>query len=151
MKVNYDIYVHTYLSICGEDSATIANYVKSAKHLGIKLIGIADHMWDSDVPFAESLSLSKGGVGVLNWYRAQDIEHCRQIIKEINETDTEDIKFIFGGEVNYYPGTGAAITMQNSEKLDFIVVPNSHTHHIMNRDYYKPYQKHADFMSNAIM
>ena len=151
MKIDYDIHAHTHLSLCGEDSATIANYVKSAKRLGIKLIGIADHMWDLDVPFAESMSLSKGGIGVLDWYRAQGIEHCRQILKEIEETDTEGIKFIFGGEVDYCPGTGAAITTQHAEQLDFIVVPNSHTHHIMNRDCYKPYQRHADFMSNAIM
>lgn len=156
MNITYDIHAHTHLSICGQDNSTIENYVKSAKRNGIFLIGIADHMWDKEIPYHENMRHAKGagpngGEGVVNWYKAQPIEHCREILPELESVDTEGVKFLFGGEVDYCPGRGAAITPENAEKLDFMVVPNSHTHHVMDKADYEPYQKHADFMLRATL
>lgn len=154
MKIEHDIHTHTHLSVCGDKSATIDYYVRSAKKLGLKKIGISDHMWDSSIAFTESMRHSRSagdGENVLNWYRAQDIRHCGQILDEIKHTDIGEIQFFFGGEVDYCPEKGAAITVEEAEKLDFILVPNSHTHHIMDKNMYEPYQKHADFMLRAAM
>ena len=57
MQITYDIHCHTHLSVCGEDSATIESYVRSATKLGLKTIGIADHMWDSKIPFFDDMRL----------------------------------------------------------------------------------------------
>lgn len=154
MEILYDLHAHTHLSVCGDDSATIENYVASAKKHGLKLIGIADHMWDKEIAFTDSMRRSRasgGGDAVVNWYKAQSIEHCREVLKEIEAADTENTKFIFGGEVDYCPGVGAAITAKHAEELDFMIVPNSHTHHIMDAACYEPYEKHADFMLKATM
>lgn len=155
MKVLYDLHAHTHLSLCGSAVATVKNYVLSAKRNGLKFIGIADHMWDKAIPFVDSMmkarNAGKNGNDVLNWYAAQSIEHCEGALTEIEQTDTEDIKFLFGGEVDYCPKIGAAITAENAQRLDFIIVPNSHTHHIMDKSYYEPYSKHADFMLKATM
>lgn len=155
MKLTHDIHTHTHLSICGKEDATISYYVQSAKELGLKTVGIADHMWDAKIPFApgfsHSLSAGPTGESVINWYRAQDIPHCRQILKEIQETDTQGIIFLFGGEVDYAPGIGPAITEGEAEKLDFMVVPNSHTHHVMDKSLYEPYERHGEFMVRAAM
>lgn len=152
MKLDCDLHAHTHLSCCGEDSATIENYVKTAEKFGLKTIGIADHMWDKEIPFAKSMyhsSSSGDGENVVNWYRAQFIEHCMKIIDEIKNTDTKNVNFLIGGEVDYCPGIGAAITEENAQKLDFIIVPNSHTHHTMDKALYEPYEKHAEFMLKA--
>lgn len=154
MKIEHDIHAHTHLSLCGNANATVSAYVRSAEKLGLKMVGISDHMWDADVAFTDSMrhSLSAGdGENVLNWYRAQDIPHCRRISDEIAQTDTGDIRFFFGGEVDYCPGIGAAITLEQAGKLDFMLVPNSHTHHLMDKSMYEPYRKHADFMLRAAM
>ena len=154
MKIRHDIHCHTHLSLCGKDNATIAYYVRSARKLGLKLVGIADHMWDEKIPFAESMRHSRSagdGENVLNWYRAQFIPHCREILDEIAAADAGDIRFAFGGEVDYCPGIGAAITLEEAEKLDFMIVPNSHTHHIMDKALYEPPRKHAEFMLRAAM
>ena len=42
-----------------------------------------------------------------------------------------------------------AITEERAEQMDFILVPNSHTHMMMPKDWYEPYQKHVDFMLQA--
>lgn len=154
MKIEHDLHLHTHLSVCGRDDATIANYIRSAKELGIKKIGVADHMWDSKVPFVDSMRTSKaagGGDAVVNWYRMQDIPHCREILDEIAQLDTEGVHFWFGGEVDYCPGVGAAITLEEAEKLEFMTVPNSHTHHLMDEKDYEPKEKHAEFMLRAGM
>lgn len=156
MKITHDIHAHTHRSLCALECATIANYVKSASELGITTIGIADHMWDETIPFPESFRHCKvvdpTGESVMNWYRAQSIPHCRTVLEEIREQeDLKGIHFLFGGEVEYAPGLGAAITMEEAEKLDFIIVPNSHTHMTMDATLYEPYEKHGDFMVRAIM
>lgn len=154
MKIEHDFHLHTHLSVCGQDDATIENYMRSAKELGIKKIGIADHMWDAKVPFVESMRHSRaagGGDVVLNWYRRQDIAHCREILAELEQVDTTGVEFFFGGEVDYCPGVGAAITLEEAEKLAFMTVPNSHTHHLMDTKDYEPKEKHAEFMIRAGM
>lgn len=155
MNITYDIHCHTHLSVCGQQSATIEYYVASAKKLGLDTVGIADHMWDNKVPFHddmyESLFAQKNRMFVANWYKVQDMDHCRQILKEIEQTDTQGIRFLFGGEVEYCPGVGLAISEEEAAQLDFIVVPNSHTHHLMHHSLYEPYEKHGQYMLNAAM
>lgn len=155
MKVEHDIHLHTYLSVCGTDSATIEYYIASAKKLGLKKVGIADHMWDDKIPFVESMRHSRAagdGEVVLNWYRKQNIAHCREILNDLAAADTQGVQFFFGGEVDYCPGLGAAITEEEAENLDFMVVPNSHTHHLMDKSIYaEPYEKHAEFMLRATL
>lgn len=154
MEALYDLHAHTYLSVCGQDNATIQNYVKSAKKNNLKFIGIADHSWDKDVPFVDSMCKSSsagGGAAVINWYKCQTIEHCRKILKDIEAVDNDGVRFMFGGEVDYCPGRGAAITEECAQTLDFMIVPNSHTHHIMDKAILGNYKEHGEFMLKAVM
>lgn len=154
MQITYDIHCHTHFSVCGKDSATIESYVRSATQLGLKTIGIADHMWDAKIPFFDDMRRSlfaQDGNFVTDWYKVQDMPHCKQVLREIAQTDTGDIRFLFGGEVEYCPGIGLALTEEEAANMDFIVVPNSHTHHLMHKELYYPYEKHAKYMLNATM
>lgn len=152
MNISYDIHAHTHLSLCADQTATIESYLRSAERNGLSLIGIADHMWDPAVPYAESMyHCAAGGDAVTDWYyKTQTIERCETIKAELPKDSKKPI-FLFGGEVDYCPGVGAAITVENARKLDFMIVPNSHTHMIMDKACYEPYSKHADFMLNATM
>lgn len=154
MTISYDIHCHTHLSVCADETATIAYYVESAKKQGLTTIGIADHLWDAGVPFPSTMRTSlfaEDGNFVVDWYKAQDVAHCRQILQEIAQTDTEGIRFLFGAEAEYCPGVGLALTEEEAAGMDFIVVPNSHTHHLMDRSLYYPYEKHGEYMLRATM
>jgi len=154
MNITYDIHCHTHLSVCADDNATVEMYVASAQKLGLTTVGIADHLWDSRVPFPEDMRISlfaETPDTVVDWYKAQDVAHCRQILKEIAAADTGGIRFLFGAEAEYCPGTGVALTEEEAAQMDFIVVPNSHTHHLMDRALYEPYEKHGIYMLNAAM
>ena len=138
LKLEHDFHVHTHLSSCAKDSATIEHYVTKARELGIKKLGLADHMWDSAVS------------GAPKWYVPQNFEHISAIREEIAATEHEGIEFLVGCECEYdRVHEGVAISEAVAEQLDFLIVPNSHTHITMPKDLYEPHRAHAEYMLKA--
>ena len=140
LKLEHDFHVHTHLSSCAKDSATIAHYVAKARELGIKKLGLADHMWDAAIP------------GASKWYSVQDFAHISTIREEIAAVEHEGIEFLIGAEGEYdYAHRGIALSEAVAEQLDFLIVPNSHTHMTMPKDFYEPHEKHIEYMIDAFM
>lgn len=138
MRIEHDFHIHTNLSLCAKEDATVEYYVELAKKLGFKKIGFSDHFWDSAIE------------GANNFYRQQDYEHVALIKKELEKRQEKDLTVYFGCETEYDPvHHGVAITEETAEKFDYILVPNSHTHMMMPKECYQPYQKHVDFMVQA--
>jgi histidinol phosphatase-like PHP family hydrolase len=138
MKITHDFHVHTKLSICANETATVENYIAHAKRLGLKKIGFSDHFGAGDIP------------GARGFYRAHPYEHNAELKDTLAAIHEPDIRFYFGCETEYHtPKRDIAITEEEAEKFDFILVPNSHTHMIMPKDYIPSYEKHRDFMIMA--
>ena len=139
MRIEHDFHLHTNLSVCAAREVTAADYVANARRLGLKKIGFSDHFWDAAID------------GANKFYQPQNYEHIIQLKPELEALRCDDIQFYFGCETEYDPWRrGVAITEETAEKLDFLLVPNSHTHMMMPKDCYEPYQKHADFMIKAL-
>ena len=79
----------------------------------------------------------------------QNLPHVLEIRKDF--TPDPDVTFLSGAEVEYCPGRGPAITMENARKLDFIIVPISHTSITMPDEHYDPPQDCIHFIVNAFM
>ncbi len=138
MKITHDFHVHTKLSICANETATVENYIAHAKRLGLKKIGFSDHFGAGDIP------------GARGFYRAHPYEHNAELKETLAAVNEPDLKLYFGCETEYHtPKRDIAITEEEAEKFDFILVPNSHTHMIMPKDYIPSYEKHRDFMIMA--
>ena len=139
MKITHDFHIHTHLSPCGKESATVENYVANAKKYGIKKLGFADHFWDSNLP------------ALNDFYSTQGYEQLAKIKDDIKKFDGDGgVKLYFGCECEYdYKNHDLAITEEIAEKFDYIIVPNSHTHMTMPKDFYEPYDKHIEFMINS--
>lgn len=138
MKIQHDFHIHTSLSKCANETATVENYLRIAEKKGLKKIGFANHMWDKQIE------------GAIRWYRNQDYEHLLQLKSEIEKVEQSEIKIYFGCETEYdFANHSVAITEKTAEKFDFVLVPHSHTHMIMPKVYYEPYQRHVDFMIQA--
>ena len=139
MKIKHDFHVHTHLSVCAKDTATVEHYAKTAEKLGFTKIGFADHFWDETC-----------GEPWNNFYKRQGLAHVLELKEELASADFGGTKVYFGCETEYDPiGKGAAITPAVAEQFDFIIVPNSHTHMMMPKDFYEPYEKHKEFMIEA--
>ena len=138
MRIEHDFHLHTNLSVCASREVTAADYVANAKKLGLKKLGFSDHFWDAAIE------------GANTFYQPQNYEHILQLKPELDTLRCADIQFYFGCETEYDPyHHGVAITEKVAEQLDFLLVPNSHTHMMMPKDCYEPYRKHADFMLQA--
>lgn len=143
MRINHDFHIHTTLSLCAHDaSATVENYVRNAKRNGITKLGFSNHMWDSAIPGASE-----------RFYKPQNYDHLALLRPEIEKFGGDDgIQLYFGCEAEYDPARrDIALTEEIARKFDYILVPNSHTHMMMPKEFYEPKQRHAQFMLDAFL
>lgn len=116
MLVNHDIHVHTNLSACSHDpNATPEKYIARAAEIGLSTIGFANHLWDSALP------------GASKWYTPQDYNHIMQIREQL-PSDTRRVKVLIGCESEYCGDGKVGISYETAGKLDFVLLPMSHTH-----------------------
>lgn len=137
MRIKHDFHIHTSLSLCARPEATFSLYQQTAKEMKLEKIGFSDHLWDDAYEQVDP-----------GFYTRQNVPHVLQLKEELHDFD--GVKVYMGCEAEYDPRIrGVALTEENAEKFDFIIVPVSHTHMIMPKDYYEPMEKHKDFMLNA--
>lgn len=145
MKITQDLHMHTHLSRCAKPEATLEAYIAQATSLGLDTLGIADHLWDAAVGLPESYSRCH------NFYEKQNVPHVLSLREEAKGIDTKGLRILFGAEAEYDPvKNNIALTEEAAQALDFIIVPNSHTHMIMQPSLYEPHQAHADYMLKAM-
>lgn len=138
MQIRHDFHIHTHLSRCAKETATVEGYLDHAKRLGLRKLGFSDHFWDEKIE------------GANTFYQPQNLAHVLSLKPTLEAAAAEGIQLFFGCETEYDPvHHGVAITEETAEQFDFILVPNSHTHMMMPKDFYQPYEKHIEFMINA--
>ena len=116
MRIDHDVHVHTCLSSCSHDpSMTAAAVVAKAAELGLRTVGIADHMWDAAVD------------GASDWYRPQDAEHVLQT-RRLLPAETLGVRVLVGCETEYCGGGKFGIAPATAERFDFVLIPHSHFH-----------------------
>ena len=150
MKITHDFHVHTRLSLCaGPQGGTYKEYIEQFLSQGLEKVGFTDHFWDERVGH-EGLYLDCRNAGVPHYYKTQNFDHISQLKEEIDTVSSKGIEVFFGAEAEYDPiRRDVALSKETADKLDFVVVPNSHTHMIMPKAYYEPWEKHRDFMVQA--
>lgn len=150
MKIQHDFHVHTKRSLCSDGTGLVKDYLEQFRKNGIHKVGFADHFWEG-TPI-EKITESKG---VRNFYTVQNFAHVADIREEIaalTPEEKEGMTIYFGCECEYDPyARDLAITEEYAEQFDMIIVPNSHTHMMMPKSYYEPYEKHKEFMMQAYM
>lgn len=153
MKIDHDFHVHTKLSVCaGPDGGTYDAYIDQFKKVGLKKVGFADHYWDELVGHDAMSIESKCYPSVDYFYRTQNTEHVLELKWEIEAKGDCGIDVFFGAEVEYDPvRRDIALSEEHAELFDFVIVPNSHTHMMMPKAFYEPYEKHLEFMTEAYL
>jgi len=117
MKPVIEMHNHTFLSACcHEEAATGAAFVERAKEVGIQVLGISNHCWDSRMP------------GASPWYAPQTVEWCLKIKDELPK-DTGDVKVFVGIESEYKGMTDeVGISAEGAAQFDYVLIPHSHMH-----------------------
>jgi histidinol phosphatase-like PHP family hydrolase len=143
-QIDHDLHIHTCLSRCAEDLHQRPDRIlEYGLENGLHTLCITDHFWDENVP---GVKFGMEG-GAYNGYATQT---CAHIKLALPLPQHEGVRYLFGCETEYDPCRhGVAISEEVAERMDFILVPNSHTHMVMPKDLYEPYEKHANYMVNA--
>ena len=115
LNLLHDLHIHTPLSSCSNDpEQTVENIVSYAARNGIPVVGIANHVWDREIP------------GSSDWYAPQDFEHISLIRNQI-PADLHGVRLLIGAETEFAGGK-IALTRAHRDELDYVLVPHSHIH-----------------------
>lgn len=115
MKIQHDIHMHTFLSLCADDPRLLPPaIIEKSKKNGIKLLGFSDHMWDRTMPGNDE-----------DFYLRQDYDHVMKIHSMMPEK-TEGIKIMFGCETEYNGKGRIGISKDTASKFDYVLVPTNH-------------------------
>ena len=141
MNITHDLHMHSYLSFCGKDEATVENYVAQAGALGLTTLGFTDHVWDDACP------------GMPAWYQQggrQNVDHVLQLRSAVEACRGRGVRLLHGCEAEYdYPARSTALSMAAAEQFDFVIASSSHTGNTMPKAFYDPPRRHAEFMLQA--
>jgi HisJ family histidinol phosphate phosphatase len=141
MKPTHDLHVHTALSQCADkDTATVENYITAAQENGIKVLGFANHMWDSKVE------------GANDWYIPQNFEHISKIRSNI-PINLDSPEILIGCETEFDANSVLGISEETMRQLDFVLAPHTHTHfeNVMPKKLRFDFKKHADYLYGSFL
>lgn len=134
--IKYDLHIHTHLSSCGQRDAFLEEYVKKAKEIGLELIGITDHCWESSVE------------GASQWYADQGYERLNANREELKNLETDGVKVMIGAE-GEYAAELLGLNENSLKYVDYLIVPHSHTHmrgFVLPQDCVGIPEKHAEYL-----
>ncbi|MBE7042192.1 MAG: PHP domain-containing protein [Ruminococcaceae bacterium] len=139
MHIQHDFHLHTTVSFCADESATIKNYFERFRQTDLKKIAFTDHFWDCSKAEPEN-----------EWIAQYDYPYLAKIKEEIKKEEKVPFKIYFGCEAEYSPKDGGLIiTSETAEKFDFITAASSHTHHFLTKETLANPQKTAEAMVEA--
>ena len=109
MKIDHDLHVHTYFSGCCSEKKTQRPefIVKKAESLGLKTIGLNDHLWIFDPD--------------------QQVE-IRDAQKKAQKEIDSPVKILVGGEADTLAPGKFSITREHAETLDYVGLSCTHFH-----------------------
>ena len=111
-----DLHVHTNRSLCAPRTTEPATYLPYCKEEGIRLIGISDHVYPTEMIHE---------FGYTEETRMSRLLSLRPAIKAAAEAS--EVKFLFGCEIDYFPCVGAPyISPEESLNFDYILFASSH-------------------------
>lgn len=107
----YDLHCHTKLSLCASRESDIVGFVRCAEEDGLVCVGISDHAWEK-------------GIGrPIDFYVHQPYDK----LFERERPDGSSVRVFLGAEGEYAQGL-LGVSRQTMQKLDYIIIPHSHTH-----------------------
>ena len=139
--IKYDLHTHTYLSSCAKRDAFLKDYVAKAKEIGLEMLGITDHCWETTVE------------GASQWYSDQGYERLQKTRDDLARIDTMGINVLVGAEGEYAQEL-LAVNSNSIKYLDYLIVPHSHTHmrgFVLPRDCVGIPEKHAEYLVRSFI
>ena len=118
-RIDHDFHIHSGGSMCsGDPEQTPARILQYAIDEGFSAVALTDHFWDEVVPMLQ------GGWGP-DFYTSQNWDH---ITKQLPLPHHDNIRFLFGAEVDMTLDGAIGISPERLEKMDVLLISLSHFH-----------------------
>ena len=119
-QIDHDLHIHSLISPCAgydprQTKEAILTYGIAS---GLRLLNLADHVWDEKAPHAEGCSWSWDRLGCT-------LEKGRTLLPL---PQSPHCRFLFGVEVDIDMEGNLAVSREEMENLDFLVFAPSHLH-----------------------
>ena len=117
-QIDHDMHIHTFISPCaGYDPRQTAEAILAyGVSNDLRLLCIADHVWDKKVPSrSQNLWLERG----------IDLDRARSLLPL---PQSKYCRFLFGMEADMDFDGNIAVSREEMDKLDFIIFAPSHMH-----------------------
>lgn len=139
MHIKHDFHLHTTVSFCADETATVKNYFERFRKMDLEKVAFTDHFWDCTKIEAEN-----------EWVAKNDYPYLEKIKEEIKSEGDVPFEVYFGCEAEYNSKCeGLIITEKTAEKFDFITAATSHTHHYLTKEELANPKKVAEAMYRA--
>ena len=118
--IDHDLHIHSLISTCaGHDPRQTKEAILSYGIAGgLRLLNLADHLWDEKMPHDEGVSWSWDRQGCT-------LEKGRSLLPL---PQSPHCRFLFGMEVDMEMDGTLAVSREEMENLDFIVFAPNHLH-----------------------
>lgn len=118
MDKRSDFHTHTNISPCGARHNTLQTLLDTlcTGEDGLRVLGVSNHLWDSDVP------------GASPWYVPQNVPHVLAIREELKVADTHGARVLIGAEVEFSGDCRVAITEEHAKLFDYLLITANHLH-----------------------
>ena len=118
MDIRSDFHTHTNISSCGAPDNTLQTLIDGlcSGPDGVRVLGVSNHLWDSDVP------------GASEWYAPQNVPHVLAIRQELKTADTHGARVLIGAEVEFTADCRAAVTEEHAKLFDYLLITANHLH-----------------------
>ena len=111
-----DLHVHTNRSLCAPRTTEPSTYLPYCESEGIRLIGISDHVYPTEMIHA---------FGYKDETRLSRLLSVRPALREAE--DASNVRFLFGCEIDYFPCVGHPyISPEESLQFDYVLFASSH-------------------------
>ena len=118
MDIRSDFHTHTNLSSCAPPETTLQALLDGlcSGPDGLRVIGISNHLWDSDIPGASS------------WYAPQNVPHVLEIKEQLKIADSHGARVLIGAEVEFSSDMRVAVTNDHAKLFDYLLITANHVH-----------------------
>ena len=118
-KVDQDLHVHSFLSVCSRDEAQVPQAILDcAVERGLRQVCLTDHYWDERVPCNTRVNW---------WYEKQDHAH---VCSALPLPKAQGVEFLFGCEADMDSDNVIGLSKERCDEFDFIIVATTHFHHM---------------------
>ena len=121
--MNADLHVHTNYSFCAPQTTVPESYLPLCGEENIEILGFSNHIYYQDRLGWRNIDAASGG------------EYASRLRKDLERLKNEtDVTLLLGAEVEVVSGMPPSLTVEESEKFDYVLLAPSH---VMNlRDYF---------------